>query len=113
MKYLETMRNFYKLSIGLEKDRIKRKELIKAYNLDEEEITEGTLMGLDFESGIKRADKSIESKRLETIKPLIINWNKFDDNQKDKMIKSYNLSQEEIDKIIEYNNKLVFNLRID
>ena len=113
MKCVTTMRDYCMLEVGIEKDRIKRKERIKNYNLDDVEITKGTLMGLDFENGVKRADKTLKSERLQTMKPLIINWNSLNEKQREKMIKDYNLTQEEIDKIIEYNNKLTFNLKIN
>ena len=108
----KTLRNYQYLEIGLEKDINKVKELIKKYSLTDDEVTKASLRSMDFENKIKITENRVKSERLRTIEPIIINWSTLNENARNKLIKSYELTKEEIEMIINYNKKIEYNLKL-
>ena len=111
-KCSKILREYQYLELGLEKDRKKRKELIKKYSLTDDEITKSTLKTMEYENGILIAKNDVKSERLKNIRPVIINWNGFNQEAKNKLIKAYKLTKEELEMIERFSKEIQDNLGI-
>ena len=71
----------------------------------EEEIQKSMSATLEYENGIKRTKNEAKSERLRTIRPIILNWIKLNEEARNKLIKAYSLTQDEIQMIENYNKE--------
>ena len=104
-KCSNALREYQYLEIGFEKDHKKVKELIKKYSLTEEEIQKSMFVTLEYENKIKRTKNEVKSERLRTIQPIILNWGKLNEESRNKLIKAYSLTKDEIQMIENYNKE--------
>ncbi len=108
----KTLRGYQYLEVGLEKDINKVKELIKKYSLTDDEITKASLKAMEYENGIKLTKNDVRSERLKNIKPIIISWNNLNEEAKNKLIKAYALTNDELEMIKSYNEKIEYNIKL-
>ena len=60
---------------------------------------------LEYENKIKRTKNEVKSERLRTIRPIILNWGKLNEESRKKLIKAYSLTKDEIQMIENYNKE--------
>ena len=99
VKYVETMKDYQIVDVGLEENEGLKLDKIKNYNFDDEMIEESYFVPFIFEGKILRPKDSKEAKRYDLLKEMIINWNNYSIEEKTKLINDNNITAEEINLI--------------
>ena len=113
--YVDTMREYQKVDVGLETNQSKKLEKIKQYNLDEYDIEESFFVPLEFDKGVLLGRQSELYKRRQLLKQYIIDWDYYTDMEKESIKEQNNFTdeeliyikntREEINEVIEESNK--------
>ena len=114
-KYVDTMREYQRVDVGLETNQSKKLEKIRQYNLDEYDIEESFFVPLEFDKGVLLGRQSELYKRRQLLKQYIIDWDYFTDIEKEAIKEQNNFTdeeliyikntREEINEVIEESNK--------
>ena len=94
--YLETIREYQVIDVGLELDENKKLEKIRNYNLTEEEIEESYFAPFYFEEGILLGEKSELYRRRELLRQYIIDWDYYTEEEKEVVKEEQHFTEEEI-----------------
>ena len=95
INYLQTVREYQIIDVGLEGNEEKKKEKIKQYNFTEEEIEESYFVPFRFEEGILLEEKSELYKRRELLRQYIIDWDYYTGEEKQEVKEEQHLTEEE------------------
>ncbi|MDD6223655.1 MAG: hypothetical protein PUB18_01485, partial [bacterium] len=109
MQYIETIKGYHKIDVGLETDMTKKLEKIKMYNLEEIDIEDSFFIPLEFEKGVLLGKTSKLYQRRQLLRQYIIDWDLYSLEEKE-MIKLHNSFTEEEMKMIEFSRIEINNI---
>ncbi len=94
-KYIQTIREYQIIDVGLTAKEEEKFEKIEKYNLTEEEIEESYFVPFHFEEGILLGEKSDLYKRRELLRQYIIDWDYYTEEEKQEVKEEQHFTEEE------------------
>ena len=89
-RYINTMREYQKLDVGLTTKEEEKIEKIKKYRMEEQDIEESFFIPLSFDKGVLVGRQSELYKRRDELKKHIMGWDNYTEEEKEALKSKFN-----------------------
>lgn len=89
-RYINTMREYQMLDVGLTTNEEEKIEKIKKYRMEEEDIEESFFVPLSFDKGVLVGRQSELYKRRNELRQYIIDWDYYSEEEKEAWKSKFN-----------------------